>query len=91
MDIQEFAPFAHALKSGCIVSEVKMVSEPSSTKAPISSQDILSTGKIPETQTPIPEHVKSPEQDNFNYCQTDCPIAPDSDRFDRYLDCNRRG
>ena len=66
MDIQEFAPFAHALKSGCIVSEVKMVSEPSITKAPLASQDVLSTGKIPETQTPIPEHVKSPEQDNFN-------------------------
>ena len=66
MDIQEFAPFAHALKSGCIVSEVKMVSEPSATKAPHSTQDVLNTGKIPETQTPIPEYVKSPEQDNFN-------------------------
>ena len=65
MDIQEFAPYAHALKSGCIVSEVKMVSEPSATQAPISSQTAL-TGKLPETQTPIPENVKSPEQDNFN-------------------------
>ena len=66
MDIQEFAPFSHALKSGCIVSEVKMTSEPAITPSSLSSKDSFGTGRLPETQTPIPEHVKPPEHDNVN-------------------------
>lgn len=67
MDIQEFAPFTHALQSGCIVSEVKMVAEvPAADKKPHTSMDTESTGRLPETKTPIPEHVKPPEQDNVN-------------------------
>ena len=66
MDIQEFAPFAHALKSGCIVSEVKMAAEPTTSQISLSTQDVIGTGRLPETKTPIPENVKPPEQDNVN-------------------------
>ena len=66
MDIQEFAPFSHALKCGCIVSEVKMVSESRTSQVSLSNQDVVRTGKLPEAQTPIPENVKPPGQENFD-------------------------
>lgn len=64
MDIQEFAPFVYALKSGCIVSEIKMTAEPVATPAPTQK---ASTNQINnEQQTSTPPQMPVPEQDNVN-------------------------
>ncbi len=68
LDIQEFAPFTHALKEGCIVSELKI-----STDAPLQSEAKALSEPVKENtpapandavSTPIP--MPQPEEDNVN-------------------------
>ena len=62
MDIQEFAPFAHALNEGCIVSEVKMTSQVSSEPVLQSTFDSpIMDGSL---ETSIPQPIE--ETDNMN-------------------------
>jgi hypothetical protein len=67
LDIQEFAPFAFALKNGCIASEIKLVTEPVVAKESTGALEHSAIGKLPDTDSPIPEHVQPPEaEDNVN-------------------------
>jgi hypothetical protein len=62
MDIQEFAPYAHALKEGCIVSEVKMTSQIQAE--PLLQSNPESSVESTLLETDIPQQIE--ESDNMN-------------------------